>query len=72
MGGNVMEERVQKLEDKVTDLSIRIKVAETNIETVTQSVNEIKNNTKALVWLVGGALILTVLNLIIKGGLIVP
>ena len=61
-----MDEQVQR---EITDLKIRMTVAETNIKTVTDSVKDIKNNTNKLVWLVGGALILTILNLIIKGGL---
>lgn len=65
-----MEERMKALENEITDLKIRMKVAETNIEAVTQSVNDIKSNTSKLVWLVGSALVLTLLNLIIKGGLI--
>jgi hypothetical protein len=63
------EDEIRLLKEDVTDLKIRMKVAETNIETVTKSVTEIKNNTSKLVWLVGGALVLTILNLIIKGGL---
>ena len=61
---------MKALENEITDLKIRMKVAETNIEAVTKSVNDIKNNTSKLVWLVGSALVLTLLNLIIKGGII--
>jgi hypothetical protein len=63
------EEEIRILKEDVTDLKIRMKVAETNIETVTKSVTDIKNNTSKLVWLVGSALVLTILNIIIKGGL---
>jgi hypothetical protein len=63
------EDEIRSLKEDVTDLKIRMKVAETNIETVTKSVTDIKNNTSKLVWLVGSALVLTILNLIIKGGL---
>jgi hypothetical protein len=63
------EDEIRLLKEDVTDLKIRMKVAETNIETVTKSVTDIKNNTSKLVWLVGSALVLTILNLIIKGGL---
>jgi hypothetical protein len=59
----------EKIVEAIQDLQIRMKVAETNIETVTKSVTDIKNNTSKLVWLVGSALVLTILNLIIKGGL---
>jgi chromosome segregation ATPase len=65
-----MTEEIKALQDEITDLKIRMKVAETNIETVTASVNDIKNNTSKLVWIVGSALVLTILNLIIKGGFI--
>lgn len=63
------EEEISSLKSEVNDLKIRVTVAETNIKTVTDSVKEIKQNTSKLVWLVGGALVLTILNLIIKGGL---
>jgi hypothetical protein len=64
-----VDEEVKTMRDEIKDLQIRMMVAETNIKTVTDSVKDIKNNTNKLVWLVGGALVLTVLNLIIKGGL---
>ena len=63
------EDEIRILKEDVKNLLIRMTVAETNIKTVTDSVKEIKNNTSKLVWLVGGALILTIINLIIKGGL---
>jgi hypothetical protein len=65
-----VNEEIKALHNEITDLKIRMKVAETNIEAVTKSVNDIKNNTSKLVWLVGSALVLTLLNLIIKGGII--
>lgn len=65
-----LDEEIKNIKNEITDLKIRMKVAETNIEAVTKSVNEIKNNTSKLVWLVGSALVLTLLNLIVKGGLI--
>lgn len=67
---DTLERENELLKNEITDLKIRMKVAETNIEAVTKSVNDIKNNTSKLVWLVGSALVLTLLNLIIKGGLI--
>lgn len=62
------QERIKALEADVMDLKIRTKVNETNIQSVTDSVKEIKGNTSKLVWLVGSALILNLLGLIIKGG----
>jgi len=67
--GEMGEDEIRILKEDVKNLLIRMTVAETNIKTVTDSVKEIKNNTSKLVWLVGGALILTIINLIIKGGL---
>jgi hypothetical protein len=64
-----VEEEVKTMREEIKDLQIRMMVAETNIKTITDSVKDIKNNTSRLVWLVGGALILTILNLVIKGGL---
>jgi predicted nucleic acid-binding Zn-ribbon protein len=64
-----VDEEIRTLKNDVIKLQIRMEVAETNIKTVTESVRDIKNNTSKLVWLVGSALVLTILNLIIKGGL---
>jgi hypothetical protein len=68
-GDEVMnDEKIAKLEQEVYDLKVRTSVNETNIKSVTDDVKEIKNNTSKMVWLVGSALILTLLNLIMKGG----
>jgi hypothetical protein len=64
------DNRINKIEQEVYDLKVRTSVNETNIKSVSDDVKEIKNNTSKMVWLVGSALILTLLNLIIKGGLI--
>lgn len=63
------QERIAKLEDDVVQLRIDTEVNKRDIKEVRDSVTKIENNTSKLVWLVGGALILTLVNLIIKGGL---
>jgi archaellum component FlaC len=63
------EERVTKLEQEIVELKIGQEVNKRDILEVKQSVNEIKKNTSKLVWLVGSALILTLLNSLIKGGI---
>jgi hypothetical protein len=64
-----VEEEITQLKNEMIDIRIRTTVNENNIKTVTDSVKEIKQNTSKLVWLVGSALVLTILNVIIKGGL---
>ena len=65
-----MDEWKAKIEQEVYDLKVRTSVNETNIKTVTDDVKDIKNNTSKLVWLVGSAVILTILNIVLKGGVI--
>lgn len=63
------QERIQVLENDVVDLKIRMKVNEMAIGELKTSVNEIKSNTSKIVWLVGTALILAILQFILNGGL---
>lgn len=62
------QERIAKIEDDVVELKIATEVNKRDIKEVKDSVTKIEGNTSKLVWLVGSALILTLLNLIIKGG----
>lgn len=62
-------ERIAKLEDEVVQLKIDTEVNKRDIKEVKDSVSKIEGNTSKLVWLVGSALILTLLNLIVKGGI---
>lgn len=63
------ESRIAKLEDDVVELKIAVEVNKRDIDEVKKSVGKIEGNTSKLVWLVGSALILTLLNLIVKGGI---
>jgi hypothetical protein len=64
------QERILVLENEVVDLKIRMKVNEIGIDELKTTVKDIKGNTSKIVWLVGAAVILAVLNLIFKGGVI--
>jgi len=63
-----IEQRVAKLEDDNVELKIAVEVNKRDIKEVKDSVAKIEGNTSKLVWLVGSALILTLLNLVLKGG----
>ena len=62
------EERIVKLEGDIVEIKIAVEVNKRDIKEVKDSVTKIEGNTSKLVWLVGSALIITLLNLIIKGG----
>lgn len=64
------QERIQTLETEVVDLKIRMRVNELGVEELKMTVKEIKQNTSKIVWLVGSALILAILQFVFKGGLI--
>jgi hypothetical protein len=64
------QERIVILEREVVDLKIRMRVNELGVEELKATVTEIKKNTSKIVWLVGSALILAVLQFIVKGGLL--
>lgn len=63
------QERIQKLENEMVEVKITQKVHELSIGELRATVKEIKSNTNKIVWLVGSALILAVLNFIFRGGL---
>lgn len=64
------QERIAKLEIDVVQLRIETEVNKMAIGELKTTVTEIKQNTNKIVWLVGSALILALLNLIFKGGLV--
>jgi chromosome segregation ATPase len=64
-----MEQRVSKLENDVSDMKTRLAVAESDIKNVKEDLQSIKNNTTWILRLILGAIILSVLGLIIKGGI---
>lgn len=62
------QERITTLEAEVVDLRITTEVNKRDIKEVKDSVKDIKANTNKIVWLVGSALIIYILNTMLKGG----
>lgn len=62
------QERLDKLEEKVRGLEVRAAVMESDINTIKISISKIEGNTSKIIWLVGSAIVIALLNLIIKGG----
>ncbi|AZU62401.1 hemolysin XhlA family protein [Neobacillus mesonae] len=62
-----MDKRLDKLEDDISDVKTRIAVAETNIKDVKEDIASIKSNTTWILRIIVGAIITTLLGLIIKG-----
>jgi hypothetical protein len=67
-GGISLENRVQKLEDDMVDVKTRLAVAESSIKDIKEDLSSIKTNTTWLLRIIVGAIIMSVLGLIIKGG----
>ncbi|WLR41323.1 hemolysin XhlA family protein [Bacillus carboniphilus] len=63
-----MEQRVRQLESDVTDLKTRVAVAESNITDIKTDLASIKNNTTWLLRIVIGAIVLSLLGLLMGGG----
>ena len=56
------------IEGRVTSLEIRVAVAESNIKEFGKKLDKIDANISKLTWIVIGAVVLAVLNVIFKGG----
>ena len=67
--GDVMEKRVMKLEDDVSNLKTRVAVAESSIKEIKEDVSSIKDNTTWILRLVVGGLIGAIITFIIQGGI---
>ena len=63
--------RLKKVEGDVSDLKIRMAVAESNIKDIKEDVSSIKGNTTWILRLVIGGLISAAITFIAKGGLLV-
>lgn len=61
------QERLDKLEEKQREHEVRLAVAESDIKTIKTSISKIEGNTSKILWLVGSAIIIALLNLIFKG-----
>lgn len=58
------------IEGRVTSLEIRVAVAESTIKEIGKKLDKIDANISKLTWIVIGAVVLAILNTVIKGGVI--
>jgi hypothetical protein len=63
-----MESKVRTLENKVIGLEIRVAVAESNIKEMKEKLGKIDSNTSWTVRLVIGAILLSIINVVLNGG----
>ena len=63
--------RLKKVESDVSDLKIRMAVAESNIKEIKEDVSSIKGNTTWILRLVVGGLVGAAITFIAKGGLVI-
>lgn len=61
-------ERIKSLEGDMMDVKIRLSVAESNIKEMGRKLDNIAANTNKIIWLVVSAIVLAVINSLIKGG----
>jgi chromosome segregation ATPase len=64
-----LEQRVNGLESHVNKIETRLAVAESNIKEIFKKLDSIDNNTTWILRLILGALILSIIGLVIKGGI---
>ena len=64
-----MESRFEKVEGDVSDLKVRMAVAESNIKEIKEDVSSIKGNTTWILRLIIGGIVGAVITFIAKGGL---
>jgi hypothetical protein len=67
--GVPVEKRVEKLETEMADVRTRLAVAESNIKDIKDDISSIKSNTTWLLRIVIGTIVLSLIGLILKGGL---
>ncbi|MCI1615891.1 hemolysin XhlA family protein [Heyndrickxia oleronia] len=64
-----MEERILKLENEISEVKTRLAVAESTIKDLKEDIASIKSNTTWILRIVIGAVISSILGLIIHGGI---
>ncbi|MCM3455667.1 hemolysin XhlA family protein [Heyndrickxia oleronia] len=64
-----MEERILKLENEISEVKTRLAVAESTIKDLKEDIASIKSNTTWILRIVIGAVISSILGLIINGGI---
>lgn len=62
------KERIESLEKDVSTLKIEMAVAKSEIGTIKDTLSKINNNTTWTIRLIIGAIILALINLVLKGG----
>lgn len=63
------EARIKKVENDVSDLKVRMAVAESNIKEIKEDVSSIKDNTTWILRLIIGGFIGAIIAFTIQGGL---
>lgn len=69
---NVMdvEQEIKDLKKQVSDLDFRTKINERDIQAITAKLDKIEGNTSKIMWLIITAVVLALLNTVIKGGIL--
>jgi hypothetical protein len=62
------QERLDKLENDMIQMNLRMTLAESNIKEMGKKLDKIEGNTGKIIWILVSAIILAVLNMIIRGG----
>jgi hypothetical protein len=62
------QERLDKLETDMNQMNLRMTLAESNIDEMGKKLDKIEGNTGKIIWILVSAIILAVLNTILKGG----
>jgi chaperonin cofactor prefoldin len=64
------QEQIDQLKSDVNDIKTRLAIAENNIEKIDQKLDKIDTNLNKVMWILITAVLLAVLNVVIKGGII--
>jgi chromosome segregation ATPase len=64
------QEQIDLLRADVSDIKTRLAIAENNIEKIEQKLDKIDTNLNKVMWILITAVLLAVLNVVIKGGII--
>lgn len=62
-----MDTRIDRLEERMTNVETRLAVAESNIKDIKEDISSIKSNTTWILRLIIGAIIMALLGLIMNG-----
>lgn len=65
-----VEQEIKDLKKQVSDLDFRTKINERDIQAITAKLDKIEGNTSKIMWLIITAVVLALLNTIIKGGIL--